>query len=61
MLDRTELADAVLAECGGDNLVLIQEEKYVLNWDKDIIVNISPGPINPKHRIQLGTLLDKIN
>jgi hypothetical protein len=39
-LDRADLADAtlVLTETG-DNLVLVNKSKYILNWDKDTIVN----------------------
>ena len=40
LLDRTDLGDAtlVLTETG-DNLVQVSESKYILNWDKDTIVN----------------------
>jgi hypothetical protein len=40
LLDRADLADAtlVLTETG-DNLVLVNESKYILNWDKDTVVN----------------------
>lgn len=42
MLDRSDLQDAVLIENGGDNLVLVDKSKYILNWDADTIVNTSP-------------------
>ena len=40
LLDRADMADAelVLAE-DGSNLVLVAKEKYILNWNKDSIVN----------------------
>ena len=40
LLDRTDMADAelVLAE-DGSNLVLVAKEKYILNWNKESIVN----------------------
>jgi hypothetical protein len=42
MLDRSDLQDAVLAESGGDNLVLVDKSKYILNWDADAVVNTNP-------------------
>ena len=43
LLDRADMADAelVLAE-DGRNLVLVAKEKYILNWNKDSIVNNKP-------------------
>ena len=40
MLDRADMVDAelVLTE-SGDNLVLVQERKYILNWSPDSVVN----------------------
>ena len=40
LLDRADLtsAELVLTE-EGDNLVLVEKLKYILNWDKDTIVN----------------------
>jgi hypothetical protein len=40
LLDRADLADATLVLTqNGDNLVLVNESKYILNWDQDTIVN----------------------
>ena len=40
LLDRTDLAPATLVLTEkGDNLVLVAKEKYILNWDRDTIVN----------------------
>ena len=43
LLDRADMADAelVLTE-DGTNLVLVAKEKYILNWNKDLIVNNKP-------------------
>lgn len=40
LLDRADMADAelVLTE-DGSNLVLVAKEKYILNWNRDSIVN----------------------
>ena len=40
LLDRADMADAklVLAD-DGSNLVLVAKEKYILNWNKESIVN----------------------
>ena len=43
MLDRSDMQDVVLAEVGGDNLVQVDTEKYILNWDGCNQVNINPG------------------
>jgi hypothetical protein len=42
MLDRSDLQDAVMIESGGNNLVLVDKSKYILNWDSDTVVNTSP-------------------
>ncbi len=51
LLDRPDLQDSVLAEVGSDNLVLINKEKYILNWDQDTIVNTSPRVLNSRHSV----------
>jgi hypothetical protein len=51
LLDRSDLQDAVLVEVGSDNLVLVDREKYILNWDSDTIVNTSPRVLNPRHSV----------
>ena len=43
LLDRADMADATLVLTNaGDNLVLVAKEKYILNWNKDLIVNNKP-------------------
>jgi hypothetical protein len=40
LLDRADLGDATLILTETDaNLVLVEKSKYILNWDKDTIVN----------------------
>jgi hypothetical protein len=39
IIDRPDLQDACLTEVGGDNLVLIQQGKYILNWQSDSMLN----------------------
>ena len=40
LLDRADLGDATLVLTDqGDNLVQVSKSKYILNWDKDTIVN----------------------
>jgi hypothetical protein len=42
LLDRADLNDATLVLTqAGDNLVLVSQSKYILNWDQDTIVNTS--------------------
>jgi hypothetical protein len=43
LLDHDDMADATLVLTKeGDNLVLVAKEKYILNWNKDLIVNNRP-------------------
>jgi hypothetical protein len=50
MLDRSDIQDAVMIESGGDNLVLVDKSKYILNWDADTVVNTSPDiTISQRH------------
>jgi hypothetical protein len=56
LLDREDIQHSELVETENDNLVLIDSEKYVLNWDRDTIVNISLGATNPRRRVQQHSL-----
>jgi hypothetical protein len=57
LLDRADMMDAelVLSE-DGSNLVLIAKEKYILNWNKELIVNthqeVKPIRQLKQHQIQ---------
>jgi hypothetical protein len=43
LLDRADMADATLVLTDeGDNLVLVAKEKYILNWNRDLILNNKP-------------------
>jgi hypothetical protein len=55
-----DVEDAVLAEIDSDNLVLINKKKYILNWDKDEIVNINLGRQNPKRSVSLKQIQQQI-
>ena len=51
LLDRQDLQDSVLAESDQGNLVLVQDEKYILNWDSQQVLNINPGQIKDQHSV----------
>lgn len=62
MLERQDLGSAQLVETNQDNLVLVDREKYILNWDADTIVNISPSiNKNPRHQIDLVEVQQRIS
>ena len=60
MLDRDDLVDIALAEVNGDNLVLVEQKKYILNWDQEQIVNINPAPRHFLHSISQSKLKQQI-
>jgi hypothetical protein len=41
VLDRDDLQDAVLVDSDQGNLVLVENGKYILNWDQSIGLNIN--------------------
>jgi hypothetical protein len=51
LLDRNDLQNSVLTESDQGNLVLVQEGKYILNWDSEQVLNISPGRITARHSV----------
>ena len=51
MIDHPELQDAVLIDTGADNLVLVDQEKYILNWDQSRVLNIDPGQYQIQHSL----------
>lgn len=61
LLDREDLADAELADCGTDNLVLVSNRKYILNWDSDEILNIPLESYNQRRRITQEQLQAQIH
>ncbi len=52
MLDRADMADAELVSTeDGSNLVLVAKRKYILNWNKDSIVN-NKQKVKPVRQLQ---------
>jgi len=60
MLERNDMQDAVLAEIGSDNLVLVSGKKYILNWDVDEIVNINLEATKMSHSVTLYQIQQKL-
>ena len=60
IVDRVDLQDVVLAELGGDNLVLIDKSKYILNWDADTVVNINLEPQKVRHSVTLKQIQQQL-
>ena len=60
MLDREDLQDACMIEYQSDNLVLVAQEKYILNWDPDQVLNISLGRSKPRRRVSQEQIKQKI-
>jgi hypothetical protein len=51
MIDRPDIHSVELVEAGGDNLVQINQSKYILNWDQATIVNTSPETTLSRRRV----------
>ena len=61
LLDHADLTDAELVLTPeGHNLVLVDKRKYILNWDRDEIVNINLGPQNPRRSVSLEQIQQQI-
>lgn len=60
MLDREDMKDATLIEVGSDNLVLVDKRKYILNWDKDSVLNTCPEA-QTKHTLSVEDLKKQYN
>jgi hypothetical protein len=60
LLDREDMADTVLVDAGTDNLVLVGQEKYILNWDRDQVVNINLTPCKIRHSVSLKQIRSEI-
>jgi hypothetical protein len=60
MLDRADLQDSVLTESDQGNLVLVQDKKYILNWDSQQVLNINPGLINTLHSVTQQQIKQKL-
>jgi len=51
LMDRPDLQSAELVDSGMDNLVLVDQKKYILNWDRRRIVNINLAPFDSLHSV----------
>lgn len=60
MLDRSDLQNAVMVESGGDNLVLIGQSIYILNWDSDTVVNTSPDITMSQRQVSQDTIKQQL-
>jgi len=60
LLDRANLADAMLVDTGVDNLVPVGKNKYILNWDRQQIVNTNQEQYSVKHSISLDQIKNQI-
>jgi hypothetical protein len=60
LLDQPNLQDACMIEYLGDNLVLVSQKKYILNWDPDQVLNISLGGSKPRHQVSQQEIKQKI-
>ena len=60
MLDREDLQDSQMIEYQSDNLVLVSQEKYILNWDPDQVLNISLGKSKPRRQVSQEQIKQKI-
>ena len=51
MIDHPDIQDAELIDTGSDNLVLVSKKKYILNWDRQQVLNINLAPFNVLHTV----------
>lgn len=60
LMARPDTQDAVMFDNGNDSLILIAKGKYILNWDKDCIVNSCSHQIKQRRIVTLCDLQQKI-
>lgn len=60
MLERPDITDAVLFEQDQTNLVLVNNEKYILNYSEDTVVNNTFEFTTTPRRITLQEIYNKI-
>lgn len=60
VIERDDMRDTALVEVGGDNLVLVSGEKYILNWDVDKIVNINLEATKVSRCVTLDQIQQKL-
>jgi len=51
IIDHPLIQDAELIDTGSDNLVLVGQKKYILNWDRDQLLNINLTPFKILHSV----------
>jgi diketogulonate reductase-like aldo/keto reductase len=51
LMERSDIEHAELIDTGTDNLVLVNQKKYILNWDRDQLLNISLVPTQIRRSI----------
>lgn len=60
LLDRTDIANTVLVDTGSDNLVLVDKKKYILNWDRQQVLNINLGQFSVRHSVSQEQIKNQI-
>lgn len=60
MLERPEITDAELVETPSGTLLRVQGSKYILNWHRDTVVNISPESDAVRHTLHQKILKHKL-
>ena len=60
LLDSHDLTDTRMVEQDSDNLVLVSNEKYILNCDSEPVVNIAPRAAQIRHQISLVQIQKRI-
>jgi hypothetical protein len=63
MMERSDVKDLQIASGtdSADNLVLVNEGKYILNWDTGTLLNITSNHIQIKRTIDSRVVTKKIN
>lgn len=60
IIDREDLQDTALVDTGSDNLVQIDQGKYILNWDPSQVLNINLGPVTIRHSLTQNQIKKQI-
>jgi hypothetical protein len=60
MLNHSEMQDSCLVDTDSDNLVLVAQKKYILNWGPEQVLNINPGPYKVHHSVSLQEIKQQI-
>lgn len=57
LLDRSDFDNIQIIDSGEDNLVLVDNEKYILNWKPEEVLNISSQYITIKQSLDSSRLV----